>query len=70
MLFTPPLSQTVTLSQSPSPLERDVLYGRPLRPTLLKLTNFYFFLLPKNFQLFSIDFGTLNSWCDQNSRIS
>src|SRR6218665_3706320 len=26
----PPLSQTVTLSQTPSPLERDVLYGRPL----------------------------------------
>jgi len=31
MLFTPPLSQTVTPSQTPSlPLERDVLYGRPL----------------------------------------
>ena len=26
-----PLSQTVTLSYTPSPLERDVLYGRPLR---------------------------------------
>ena len=28
----PPLppSQTVTLSQTPSPLERDILYGRPL----------------------------------------
>jgi len=25
-----PLSQTVTLSRTPSPLERDVLYGRPL----------------------------------------
>ena len=24
-----PLSQTVTLSQTPSPLERDILYGRP-----------------------------------------
>src|SRR6218665_147398 len=31
MLFTPlPLSQTVTPSRTPSPLERDVLYGRPL----------------------------------------
>src|SRR6218665_3654277 len=31
MLMTPlPLSQTVTPSQTPSPLERDVLYGRPL----------------------------------------
>src|SRR6218665_1592912 len=30
MLLTPsPLSQTVTLSRTP-PLERDVLYGRPL----------------------------------------
>ena len=33
MIFTPPpspLSQTVTLSQTPSPpLERDILYGRP-----------------------------------------
>ena len=28
MIFTP-LSQTVTLSQTPSPLERDILYGRP-----------------------------------------
>ena len=25
-----PLSQTVTLSQTPSPLERDILYGQPL----------------------------------------
>ena len=25
-----PLSQTVTPSRTPSPLERDVLYGRPL----------------------------------------
>src|SRR6218665_1988531 len=31
MLFTPlPLSQTVTPSRTPFPLERDVLYGRPL----------------------------------------
>ena len=29
-----PLSQTVTPSRTPSPLERDVLYGRPHRPTL------------------------------------
>ena len=30
MLLTPsPLSQTVTLSRTPSPFERDVLYGRP-----------------------------------------
>ena len=30
MLFTPPpLSQTFTPSRTPSPLERDVLYGRP-----------------------------------------
>ena len=29
MIFTPSLSQTVTLSQTPSPLERDILYGRP-----------------------------------------
>src|SRR6218665_4132345 len=27
---TSPLSQTVTRSGTPSPLERDVLYGRPL----------------------------------------
>ena len=27
----PPLSQTVTPSRTPSPLERDVLYGRPLQ---------------------------------------
>ena len=27
-----PLSQTVTPSRTPSPLERDVLYGRPLNP--------------------------------------
>jgi len=25
-----PLSQTITPSRTPSPLERDVLYGRPL----------------------------------------
>ena len=25
-----PLSQTVTSTRTPSPLERDVLYGRPL----------------------------------------
>ena len=38
MLFTPlPLSQTVTPSRTPSPLERDVLYGRPL--THIKLKN-------------------------------
>ena len=31
MIFTPlPLSQTVTLSQTPSPLERNILYGWPL----------------------------------------
>ena len=31
MRFTPlPLSQTVTLSWTPYPLEHDVLYGRPL----------------------------------------
>ena len=31
MLFTAlPLSQTVTPSRTPSPLERDVLYGWPL----------------------------------------
>src|SRR6218665_1346215 len=30
MLLTP-LSQTVTPSRTPSPLERDVLYGRPKR---------------------------------------
>ena len=30
MLLDPlPLSQTVTLSRTPFPLERDVLYGRP-----------------------------------------
>ena len=29
-LYPLPLSQTVTLSQTPSPLERDILYGRPL----------------------------------------
>src|SRR6218665_1532306 len=30
ILDLPPLSQTVTPSRTPSPLERDVLYGRPL----------------------------------------
>ena len=29
-LYSAPLSQTVPLSQTPSPLERDILYGRPL----------------------------------------
>jgi len=30
MILDPlPLSQTVTISRTPSPLERDVLYGRP-----------------------------------------
>ena len=29
-LYPLPLSQTVTLSQTPPPLERDILYGRPL----------------------------------------
>jgi len=28
-----PLSQTVTPSRTTSPLERDVLYGRPLTPS-------------------------------------
>ena len=28
-LYPPPLSQTVTLSQTPPPLERDIFYGRP-----------------------------------------
>jgi len=33
MLLDPfPLSQTVTPSRTPSTLERDVLYGRPLFP--------------------------------------
>ena len=54
MLFTPlPLSQTVTLSRTPSPLERDVglLYGRPLRQrgSLWWMTNF---------KLVSINFRT------------
>ena len=36
MIFTPSsLSQTVTLSQTPSPLERDILYGRPHSQDLL-----------------------------------
>src|SRR6218665_3312702 len=29
-----PLSQTVTPSRTPSPFERDVLYGRPLEPSV------------------------------------
>src|SRR6218665_2017888 len=33
MLLNPPLSQTVTPSRTPSPLARDVLYGRP--PTFM-----------------------------------
>ena len=38
-LYPPPLSQTVTLSQTPSPppLERDILYGRPLNFYLVYL---------------------------------
>src|SRR6218665_375771 len=36
MLLPPlPLSQTVTPSWTPFPLERDVLYGRPLKPANL-----------------------------------
>ena len=48
MLFTPhPLSQTVTPSRTPSPLERGVLYGRPLRleisfSALISERNLYF----------------------------
>src|SRR6218665_2338861 len=33
-LYTLPLSQTVTPSRTTSPLERDVLYGRPLNNRL------------------------------------
>ena len=51
-----PLSQTVTPSRTPSPLERDVLYGRPQsgktgenwmlsRPTLHKNPMFYALLV-------------------------
>ena len=32
MLFTPSPCQTVTPSRTPTPIERDVLYGRPLMP--------------------------------------
>jgi len=40
MLLDPlPLSQTVTLSRTPSPLERDVLYGRPLSQPVMPLTT-------------------------------
>src|SRR6218665_2782164 len=40
MLLTPlPLSQTVTPSRTPSPLERDVLYGRPLRDVISNNPN-------------------------------
>ena len=37
MLLTPSmhLSQTVTPSRTPSPLERDVLYGRPLSLSII-----------------------------------
>jgi len=40
MLLDPlPLSQTVTPSRTPSPLERDVLYGRHISPYFLFLQN-------------------------------
>src|SRR6218665_2143115 len=40
MLLTPsPLSQTVTPSRTPSPLERDVLHGRPRRQSLARVEN-------------------------------
>ena len=43
MLFTPsPLSQTVTPSRTPFPLERDVLYGRPLNDFEMILNDSYF----------------------------
>ena len=56
MLLNPlPLSQTVTHSRTPSPLERDVLYGRPpiRKHTLqrkVRLNNFNF-----NFRLHMYD---------------
>ena len=37
-LYPPPLSQTVTLSQTPSPLEHDILYRQPLVTTELIFT--------------------------------
>jgi len=30
-----PMSQTVTPSRTPCPVERDILYGRPIRNTFL-----------------------------------
>ena len=32
-LYPLPLSQTITLSQTPPPLERDILYGRDMDVT-------------------------------------
>ena len=34
-----PLSQSVTLSQTPPPLERDILYGRPLTLTQTQIVR-------------------------------
>ena len=41
MVFTPPLSQTVTLSQTLYPLGRDILYGRSHRPIPTVLYRLY-----------------------------
>jgi len=52
MLLTPlPLSQTVTPSPTPDPLERDVLYGRPLGLCLLETSGTIYLLLRKGSHL-------------------
>src|SRR6218665_1849687 len=43
-LTPPPLSQTVTPSRNPFPLERDVLYGRPFcsKPNSFILSGYFY----------------------------
>ena len=40
-----PLSQTVTLSRTSSPLERDVLYGRPLSSKVISNEHLYYSII-------------------------
>src|SRR6218665_2082935 len=48
--WTPPLSQTVTPSRTPSALERDVLYERPLIAVYYEIDVFDFFTFYCSYQ--------------------